>query len=212
MRIISKFHDYYDSVQRQGMDKDVVYVREKKISLIKDTSRVADRGVPHVGTVHLRYLGFCGQIYRVYIVKATGITYITYDFEDFKEVSMRFGLTAKYDFGRSKWWPGRFQEFRDENTDYLLELFHQHQVPIFLIEPSEIRHKNTLILNPNLKDLDFQTVKDTYTTYQDIYQYVAGVLNSPENKMVKISDKDKISKHGFDKHSFRKLPTKKGKA
>jgi len=208
MRIISKFHDYYDSVQRQGMDKDVVYVRQKKEILIKCDSRVCDRGIARTGTVRLKYLGFCGQIYRIYVIETVGYSHITYDYEEFKEVSLGLGVTNKYDFGRSKWWPGRFQEFRDENTDYLLELFHKHQVPLFLLEPSQVREKQMLTLNPVLKEYDFQTVKDTYTAYQDIYQYVSGVLNSPENKMVKISDQDKIAKHGFDKHSFRKLPTK----
>lgn len=30
MRIISKFHDYYDSVMIYGQDKTVVYQREEK--------------------------------------------------------------------------------------------------------------------------------------------------------------------------------------
>lgn len=205
MRIISDFHDYYDSVQRTGMDKEVVYDRETSEVQIKEEYEVYRR-VSSKETISLQYLGFCGDIYKVYIIDRTDKPLLIYfDYYDFKEESLALGITNEYDFGR-KWWKSSFDKFRDENVRPLQELFHTYQVPIFLVKTSPDRDKQKIILNPNLKDLKFYTIKDTYTTYQDIFQFVAGVLNARENKMVKISDSDKIAKHGFDKWSFRKMP------
>lgn len=208
MRIISNFHDYYDSVQRTGMDKNVVYVRETSEILIKDDFEVDTRSSSN-WHIELLYLGYCGQIYKVYIVKGKDQPdRIYYDFEAFKEESLSLGATGKFDFGR-KWWNSRFDKFRDEDTQSLNKFFHDYQVPIFLIRESTERNKQRIVLNPSLKDFKFQTIKDTYTAYQDIFQYVSGVLNSRENDTVEISDRDKIHKHGFDKWSFRKMPKKK---
>ncbi len=208
MRIISKFHDYYDSVQRTGMDKEIVYVRETKESLIKSQFDIYCRGSSNY-TVNMLYLGFCGQIYKIYTIsKVDEPIRIYYDYEQFKEESLALGATGKYDFGR-RWWMSGYDKFRDSDTKPLLEFFHKYQVPVFIVMHSSERGKHKLVLNPNLKQYKFQTIKDTYTAYQDIFQFVAGVLNAPENKMVQISNQDKIDKHGFDKHSFRKLPTKK---
>lgn len=212
MRIISKFHDYYDSVQAQGFDKSVVYVRDEKDLLIKDSFPVQNRTSSDF-SVHTEYLGFCGQIYKLFVVKNSkqGFHKIYYDYEVFKEESLRMGATNEWDFGIRRWWRNTYSEFSDFDVTPIIELFHEHQVPIFSVSPSSERHRNTLTLNPRLKDYRFETVKDTFTTYQDIYQYISGVLNSPENKMVKLADKDKIHKHGFDKWSFRKHPDQKKK-
>lgn len=210
MRIISKFHDFYDSVQRQGMDKEVVYVRERKEILINQGDFRVDRSGSTNTTIEAFYLGFCGQIYKVYYFKniKKNITVFYYDYEAFKNDTLSMGATDKYDFSRS-WWTRSYAKFEDKNTDALLEIFHEYQVPVFMIRHSSERASNLLVLNPSLRDLKFHVVRDTYTTYQDIFQYVAGVLNCKENEMVKISDKDKIAKHGMDKWSFRKMPTKK---
>jgi hypothetical protein len=212
MRIISKFRDYYDSVQRQGMDKDVVYVRETKdISLnIKYEFSYSYRS-------SFRYrpegylLGYCGKIYHVFEIQDDDkkTSEFFYDYEEFKARGFELGIFKPSDF-KYRWWRNSFDIFYDQNTRSALEFFHKYQVPLFLISRSDERSvKSFLKLNPSLKKLDFQTVKDPYTAYQDIFQFVSGVLNSRENDTVEISDKDKIQKHGFDKWSFRKLPSKK---
>lgn len=75
---------------------------------------------------------------------------------------------------------------------------------------SEPIHKQSNVwINPsNLKDWDFFKVKDSYTMFMEVDQWVTGVL--PQNKeTVVLSDKSKIVKAGFDvKHSFRKGPEK----
>lgn len=220
MRIISNFKDYYDGVMKQGMDREVVYVRENKDV---DLGRTLDLGfsTTHTGSYHsveTLFLGYCGAIYRVYVIatsRRSGFQdwrYVTYNYEDFKSIMIEHGFGSKYEFSENRWWPGSYQRFRDFDTNKLKDLFHRFQTPLFLIHNIHTYRapdKTRITLGPCLKDLDFQRVKDSYTTYQDIFQYVAGTLNKRENDMVKISDKDKIHKHGFDKWSFRKMPSKK---
>jgi hypothetical protein len=220
MRIISKFRDYYDGVMKTGMDREVVYVREREEI---DLGREFEIGFStnRSGSYHkveTLFLGYCGEIYRVYVIEFSGHPisaswkFVTYDYEEFKEVMMKWGFGSKYEFSEGRWWAGNYQKFRDYDTNRFKDLFHKFQTPLFLItnvHSYRAPDKTALTLGPSLKDLDFQRIKDAYTTYQDIFQFVAGTLNKPENKMVKISDKDKIAKHGFDKWSFRQKGPKK---
>lgn len=63
-------------------------------------------------------------------------------------------------------------------------------------------------LNCDLKNVQFYKVMDAFTIYQELSMYVDGCLSSPGNQIIEIEDKYKIECHGFDKYSFRKLPTK----
>jgi hypothetical protein len=199
---------------KQGMDREVVYVRE--------TSKIELPAKYELGYVHtfstarfqsrLHLLGFCGEIYHIFEIfdKDNLKRSMFHDLETFKELAINLSVANSNDFRESRWWPSKYQNFVTQNVTDLKEFHHTYQVPIFLLSPITNVHKTQLLtLNPSLRDLEFQQIKDTYTTYQDIFQFVAGTLNKPENKMVKISDKDKIHKHGFDKWSFRKMPTKK---
>lgn len=217
MRVISKFSDYYDAVMKTGMDREVVYVREtKNVELEKkyDLALYSSHSSNH--SVVLYYLGYCGQIFKIIELKVNWTVstpesrYIFFSYQSFKDFMLAYNIGSQYDFRTSRWWPSSYQKFDEYNTAPLIELFHQHQTPLFLISSkNRDGKKQQVTIGPKLKDLEFQKVKDTYTAYQDIFQYVAGTLNKPEATMVKISDKDKIHKHGFDKWSFRKMPTKK---
>lgn len=220
MRIISKFRDYYDGVMKTGMDREVVYVREQKDI---DLGREFNPGfsTKHTGSHHsveTSFLGYCGQIYRVFEINYSGRfsekpwRFVTHDYEEFKNAMISSGLGTVYEFSEHRWWPGSYQKFRDFDTNKLKDLFHKFQTPLFVVTnvyTYRAPDKTTITLGPCLKDLEFQKIKDAYTAYQDIFQFVAGTLNKPENKMVKISDKDKIHKHGFDKWSFRQKGPKK---
>lgn len=72
-----------------------------------------------------------------------------------------------------------------------------------------IRPDEIIINGFNLNELQFFKVFDFTKAYQELEMFIGGVLTSIGNKMVEVSDKSKIAKHGFDKRSFRKEPTKK---
>lgn len=222
MRIISKFRDYYDGVMKTGMDREVVYVRdakdiplEKPLQIgftTKHTTSYSDGQKSGSYTVWTTFLGYCGLIYKVYMVTGDLGRFAFYDYEEFKEFMLKYKLGSSYDFAERRWWPGRYQDFKDYDTTSMVELFHKFQTPLFLLNHERSYRsgdKTTITLGPCLKDCGFQKIKDPYSTYQDIFQFVAGVLNKPDAKMVKISDKDKIAKHGFDKWSFRQKGPKK---
>lgn len=222
MRIISKFRDYYDGVMKTGMDREVVYVRERRDVLLEkplklgftthSSTSYSDGHKSGSYTVWTTFLGYCGSIYKAYMITGDLGHFAFYDYEEFKSFMLTYNLGSSYDFTERRWWPGRYQDFKDCDTTAMLELFHKFQTPLFLLNHQRsylTGEKTTVTLDPCLKDCGFQKIKDSYTTYQDIFQFVAGTLNKPENKMVKISDKDKIAKHGFDKWSFRQKGPKK---
>ncbi len=57
--------------------------------------------------------------------------------------------------------------------------------------------------NPTLKDIQFQSIKDTFTCFQDVQTYISNVLVKKEVN-TKIADIDLLHSKGFDKYSFRK--------
>ena len=67
---------------------------------------------------------------------------------------------------------------------------------------------NALVIkNPRLSDLGLQTVLDPFTCFQQISQFIEGVVPGQQMPMVEISDKSKIDKKGFDpKYGFRTRP------
>lgn len=215
MRIISKFKDYYDSVQKQGMDSEVLYIRDSQI-LDFDFNIYKDVSSHYV--IESFILGFCGNIYKCFRLsyddlRSKKIEKFYFDIEsnieEFKKDSIAFGFLKESDFNTKRWsFRYGLGKFLNSPTSDLSNIFHKHQVPVFLIRhrqyTDETEGKTKLVLNPKLQTYGVQSFKDTYTCYQEIFQYVSGVLNHPENKMVTISNNDKISKHGFDKWSFRK--------
>lgn len=65
-------------------------------------------------------------------------------------------------------------------------------------------------INPTIKNTKFiSCFENPYSIFQDIEKFINN-KNNPEPKMIQLSDKVKLEKHGFDKYSFRKQPQKKG--
>lgn len=177
----------------------------------------------------LHYLGFCGKIYpfiklfshsitvnsenkressivlkKIFWSAESFIEYAKEHFTCFEKSTYRFWSKTD-DLGSESDIKQAFKEIKNESM--MKELFFSFNSPIFLITPGNRSHKITI--NPILKELEFFKVKDSYSAFQDLSMYVSGVLNQSDNAMIKISDADKIHKHGFDKWSFRKLPSKK---
>ncbi len=120
-------------------------------------------------------------------------------------------------------WVDAISEFDSpfENMSYL---FHEIGQPAFLY-PSYIfdfelvkilsytgavqRPKENFIVNPKLKNVGFHKVKDAYQCYQEIEQFLNGVLGNSEKTTDNRTDVEKIKSHGFDlKYGFRKRKKK----
>lgn len=228
MRIISPFKDYYDSVSGQYLDKEITYNRSHSVVDIKDREDipVVARFVEKMGdsyyNVNFSIVGFCGQLYPVVTIRndkekrSVGFYYLD-DFKKYvKENNISIRDEQRY---RNKWW--RWSSYNlsiqevelffqnREKFEKLNRLFSKYNTPVFVVRTEGNAYNGLKIsINPMLSNYSFVKVKDPYSAHQDLYTYVSGHLNQQSNEMVEISNEDKIHKHGFDKHSFRKMPTK----
>jgi len=219
MRIISKFHDYYDSVMRMGMDKECIYFRDStEIILDKLYNYQEDLFSLNIESINnVDYngnnsdfqsekfiVGFCGKIYPC--IKER-ISWQDYCYNHESEILFHYSKETidekkynKYSYKNS---------FFDKNWVSYEHYFEKYKVPIFVILPiAKYNESKKLILNPQLKQYEFFKMKDSYTAYQEIFMFLSGVLGSGQKEIVNISDIDKIKKKGFDKFSFRKVSTK----
>ncbi len=66
-----------------------------------------------------------------------------------------------------------------------------------------------IIVNPRLADINFQKLVHPYTCFQDISQFIGGVIPGQQMPMVEISDQSKVQKKGFDPvYGFRRRPNR----
>ena len=70
-----------------------------------------------------------------------------------------------------------------------------------------LQEDKRLSINPQLSKVEFYKVFDVYSCYQELEMWMTGVLAYPQNMMIEVEDKIKVTKHGFDfKYGFRKRP------
>jgi hypothetical protein len=180
----------------------------------------------------LRVLGFCGNLYPFYTTRLdyheasgtwhspTGI----YDSEWSRSVYRAKDPEAFIPGpSRKLWWRGD----RDvisvdgydglENCRELKGLFLQHRVPAFLWDPRGqfSRHGDKaprIILNPVLKDIGFHKVLTPWEAMQELQMFLCNDLAEDRTPPMPVgSDVVIAESKGFDKWSFRKMPTKKRK-
>lgn len=257
MRIISKFHDYYDTALSYGDDASLVYLRhtsedrvleDKKHKLRDLIEAEKDRQQAmsidfynKVGKhpIHLRvqpmFLYFCGKTYPIYKVeheranehyyyrRRDELSNVEYypDKEDmFRRCTELTGLDfASYAAKNNQYMyhMGRFTTRNEEpytkrldsmladigRSDKAGQILQEYNIPIMLLDT----YGSRLILNPRLLDYQVQKVIDPWTAFQEIEMYAGGVLKRQDVMTSTISDKDRIAQHGFDKWSFRKMPS-----
>jgi hypothetical protein len=208
VRIISKNgeRDYYDSIQRTGVDRSIVYVREPKVIRQSNTHSL-DRLSEAV-------IGFCGKTYpAVYYLdyetahpkKIIRPFYSLEELKIFVEENPKFQehhyLSGYFTSPYSQW--KRFQEHFDKysrSTNDLMDTFLRYKVPIFLYH----KYQDKLTINPILSAWEFYRVFDPWTAFQELSMYLSNVLVEPSKSIPKMSDVDLAEIKGFDKHSFRK--------
>lgn len=232
MKILSNFKDYYDIGLQHGVDEDILYKRfEEKYEYSKlhlNFNKIFSISFTTY-TWKFYIIGFCGDIYfNVDIVvkdikPVFGTIINTQKFElhtkTFSEINTFINEKCNFKFKQnhileSNWFRKHRTKTIEELTIELKDIFHKYNIPVFLIsqeKDDEITYNNyiTLTLNPQLRNYNFQKAVDPYQAFQQISQYVGGVLNQPSNPLTSIEDKYRIQAHGFDKYSFRKLPSKK---
>ena len=230
MKIISKFHDYYDGAGSGDLDPVPVYKRhteevsepnifEKKNNLY-NADRISMKShytIKHIySRVETGIIGFCGTVYP-YILK-----------ERYPEgdLTHRMGFSFNYDglkFKRllfpekDKWglYPRQREKYFEnwlQNIPKLDFIFEKYNIPAFRVMDinSDSRNMIRIELNPKLADFYFYKVKDPYTAYQEIRVYLGKELARDREVDVPTGD-DKVlaESKGYDKWSFRREPGKK---
>ena len=92
------------------------------------------------------------------------------------------------------------QEQKENKEDFTV--WEKYKSPII------VWRDNTTTVDSRLDIYNFQVVKDPFTTFQDIYTYLASKA-SPEKEIPKLDDITMRDIKGFDKYSFRKDKRKK---
>lgn len=241
MLIVSKFHDFYDSITAYGIDKTVVYQRQEKIVKLKkshdwrkrdlqlpydDEYTVVQKGKRFKIVVSRFVIGFCGKLYPGVRIKVPAgehkySHYHFYELDKAWRAAKQLGVKEDKSNYRLFWAHyNNFNNMRDLGTFFnldswkeLLPFFVSQNVPVFVLRRNEKdRHGDELACNPRLTDFDFEKVKPPPIAFQEIYMYISGVLGVPARPMVEVSDKTKAAKKGHDgKYSFRKPPAKSRK-
>ena len=229
MRILSEFHDYYDSVQKTGQDQTLLYVRRPRDVHYENRDRYP------FPTTHRHWfyrsdrlhvlehvIGFCGKIFGMLVLAKplTGgkrtepaICYTLDEVDQFVETNYKPRQVQAYYANRyNRYWPMLrtrkvFGEFFDEckaKQNAFGEMFVENRCPVFVACHSSRDYKITF--NAPLKELEFFRIFDTYAAFQEIAMFM-GNLAVPLKPIPAIPDKDMVEIKGFDKKwSFRKPP------
>jgi hypothetical protein len=232
MRIISDFHDYYDTVQSMGQDQSLIYFRKREEVTISpyrlpiiEWSRFLDRSkIP--SREHI--IGFCGKVYPAVVLtyeasKKSAICHNLKEVDSFVENNYRKKEVEKYRGTRRRdWGLGWQSEFRRDafekyftecakKNDDFVEMFREKRCPVWVgtvLETSWRKHTGKIAYNDSLKDLEFFRLFDTYSAFQEIAMFLGG-LAVPLKEIPQVSDKIMVGIKGFDEWSFRKPPEDK---
>lgn len=201
MRIVSKFHDYYDIGLGLGYDSHVGYIRTPREVLFKDGASPEKEFFGKLNhsdhsqriNVFLEYviIGFCGRFYPLVVAtKSYDRKTYCYSLEELLVVIDNPG----------KWMEKSYRDFFDTvkalKND---ELFIANHSPIVIVELGD---KATW--NGFLKPYQFMRIIDPWQAFQKIEMFL-GNMAAPEKPIPKRSDIEKVKSHGFDpKMGFRK--------
>lgn len=201
MRILSKFKDYYDYVQKYGQDFELVYDRKSediltrgKISFSVSSPLLYDSKLSR-NLISRCCLFFCGELFPYY-----SITKFINDKYRYKTYYVKPGYIIEHKD------TFKLEDCKVSLSNTILEAIPSN-VPVAFIEYKSSRV--SIKTNPLLSDLEFYKEYSPEITFQKIAQYL---YQNKESKAKYdgevmddyVSDKDLIEAKGFDKFSFRK--------
>jgi len=229
MRIISDFHDYYDSVQKYQDDHgSCVFFNRKQqeynIDRVKDFQKS--------NLIYKIYERFYGFVTRsgLFDLDRAGISLLD---KNTKKNYSKLSIHKSFVYFCGKGYRGLEVTKRGyEGTNFLCHVYSAEDLekvmdqndvvykdkrsqqnavnyfkPVeldqdFLIEnkiTSFVINNSQLLINPQLKLWEFQKVLDPFSAYQELDMWMSGVLSYPQNIMIEVSNESKIEKGGFDR-------------
>lgn len=232
MKIISKFHDYYDSAA-SFYDDSILLKRKTEIIDKKDIAiklpyqniSVAHsykrglKGNYQERSANIEILYFCGKVYPIYTIFTkvanvqSGKRY-DYSYEKLEQIYFSTfsefikaiedeDLKVSYGIRRKNDFKAVEEKIEKMKTyEVSPEIFEKMKSPYFISR--EIGKENKIEIFPELKEVIKSFKMDAYIAYQEIEMYLSGVLGSSEKEIIEISDIDKRNSKGFDDYSFKK--------
>lgn len=228
MKIISPFHDYYDSAMVYFDDTILLkrkterhFLGEIKVALPYHMDSIAisyGRGISSNHRIAaIDYLYFCGKVYPLFVLfnaerhweKVNGKhvqienrsdqVYFN-SFDDLLKACDQEGLKINRSFGQPKNHIEKIKERleRMEAQEISADIFRNVGAPYFILEG------NVIVVYPELKAITKSFKMDAATVYQEIEMYMGGVLGQAEKEIIEVSDVDKRNSKGFDNQSFKK--------
>ena len=161
--------------------------------------------------IHHQIIMFAGKIYPMVCIhmeknedRNTRDNWF-YSMEEIEEFFEKYTMSFRHNRGR---------HFFGENSEKNLRNFFSTNYSVdsytFLVENKIsicVVSRDNIKFNVKLSDYDFYKKFDTYTAYQELDMWISGILSYPQNIMLEVDDKIKVTKHGFDnKYSFRTRP------
>jgi hypothetical protein len=214
MRLLSKQHDYYDSIFRNYSKDTNIFVRDNsKLKLI--IRGMQSFSLPEVKYKNFYYrftsgvIGFCGNLYPYIkiseIDRDIGVTneivnYV-YSLADFvkvvkgynentlKYVNLNSNLYTEFYKTVEDWLSNRKIDryggcFELDHCNELMEVFREHKVAYFEFYFDYRPSDNNVQLYPVLADYQFFRVMDIFTTYQSLEYYLCNILVDPDNPYI----------------------------
>lgn len=233
MRIYSSFHDYYDIALQYGIDPNCIYKREEVILNYDDLNyklinefiekKLIEHDLKYFPnytytnySYNIEYVFFCGKVYlnflsTVHFIEKNKDMSISFDnFKDF------YTFLKNKNLIKNKYKESIIKKIEKYNSifpygnDEIIELHLKCKSPIILMRLVNLREKYKITLNPCLKNLKFFKHVDAVNTFQELSQFISGIMGGQVPPMIEISDTIRLEKKGFDKiHSFRN--TKEGR-
>jgi hypothetical protein len=230
MKIISKYRDYYDSAMGLGVDNTKIWMRKDETVNIKFPLKFRDthysRGdrSSQIPFISLGHSNPSSPYISSFLILLAGKLYPAVEvLVNYLDAPQRFytlySLIRYIDKNNMsdllKGWRGKVEEdtvqdlkdlFTLTGSEILRDFAIQHKIVIATDYSNSMTHgprAKVLTVNPQLSRLQFQKCLDQTTVYQELEQWVGGVLTNNE-PIPEPSDKEKVNIHGFDKLSFRK--------
>lgn len=226
MRIIGG-HDYYDGVVPFDTDRSRVFLRdarEVELPLTKHNFRVQTFPKGWGSELYALELIFCGKRYlglELALSRSVPGQFTTerqnhfiWTFERYKDLQRTLGFTFETVNKRNRRWDDTSLYENDledffipkEATDLSRWLLDE-RVLVAIAPPQRNRWGNTkvpwVINGDGLKDVHFASAVEPWRAYQELDMFLGTILVGDEDRMVKVSDKTKLAKYGFDNWSFK---------
>lgn len=214
MKIISKFHDYYDIGLGLSHDVSIKYVREPREIEIASINRLSSKEdletyklykkLPnfHSSRWFTGVIGFCGKFYpfvQPMFRSEKILLYSLKEIDNYQKDTLKAAQLNIWKGGYSerRFFERMFESYRAFND---LEAFIVNRSPIVVFTT---RDKSKAVWDDRLRDYCFEKIIHPYEAFQEIEMFLSN-LAAPEKPAPPQSDAQKVQSHGFDKMSFRK--------